>query len=156
MSDFKDAWMSDEEEIFCSHSSDSKEDDESMRMISVLETILFDEKFQNLLDSFYDENCDIFEDSHENKIQYTETFNKYTKTIEDIIEKQMKESIPGFKLSQLEKFMSAKQDELGGEVFDVLYSLSSFEDFKEQMVAQKKIKQQSNKSLDLQMSGRKL
>lgn len=138
MSQFKDV------EILVEHQSESKEDDEFERIISELENLLFDDKFTTTLNSFYNKNCDIFEDTEENKIEYTKIFQDYTKLVEEIIERKLSSSIPGFKMSRLEAFVASKKDELCGDVFDVLLSMSDFEEFKDLMVSQKHAKNKTN------------
>jgi ADP-ribosylation factor 2-binding protein len=133
-------FQEDEEEILVEHQSESKEDDEFERIITELENLLFDDKFTTTLNSFYDKNCDIFEDTAENKIEYTKIFQDYTKVVEDIIERNLTSTIPGFKMSRLEALVVSKKDELSGDVFDVLLSMSDFEEFKDLMVSQRHAK----------------
>jgi The ARF-like 2 binding protein BART len=38
-----------------------------------------DDTFQELIEEFGHDNCDVFEDSEENKLEYTEIFNKYVR-----------------------------------------------------------------------------
>jgi hypothetical protein len=47
----------DEEETYCSHFSESKEDSATEAIITGLESILFDDKFTAVLNAFYEKNC---------------------------------------------------------------------------------------------------
>jgi hypothetical protein len=88
-------------------------------------------------------NCtktDKFEETKENKLEYTEIFNNYTRMVEEIIGKALAEKIPGFKMSDLESLLTRKRDELAGEVFDTLTSMGDFLEFKELMLATKNMK----------------
>ena len=54
-------------------------------------------------------------------------------------------------MSKLEAYLESRKDELGGDVFDILLSMSDFEEFKDLMVAQKLAK--VKKPVDLILSG---
>lgn len=161
MAEFKSSGA-DDDEIIYQHTSESKEDDEFDAIITVLESIVFDEKFNASLDAYYAEHCDVFEDTAENKLEYTKIFDDYTKMVEDTLERSLSAAIPGFKMSKLEKHLVAHRDELGGEAFELLNSLGDFDEFKMTMISEKQRKLSASKKaekaagLDFQVSGRKV
>mmetsp|Transcript_87725 Transcript_87725/g.171569 ORF Transcript_87725/g.171569 Transcript_87725/m.171569 type:complete len:175 (+) Transcript_87725:149-673(+) len=133
-----------DEEIFYEHTNSSPEDEEFDAIVSALEEILQDDSFQSELSSFYQNNCDKFEESKENKLEYTEVFNQYTTLVESYLENYLSSKIAGFDMKRFERLMSERQDSLSGEAFDLLSSLGDFLEFKDTMVAQKSMKTESS------------
>ena len=95
------------------------------------------------------------EDEDENKLEFTTLFQEYTELIgtyrlsvvfcvidflgiESFLEAQIAESIEGFTLSAFEASLVENQDQVAGEVFELLYSLGDFEEFKQTMVSHKR------------------
>lgn len=50
-------------------------------------------------------NAEIFEDSSENKLEYTAIFNEYTALIEGLLERKLSEKIEGFQMEQFERML---------------------------------------------------
>lgn len=142
------------EETFFSHCSKTSEDDEFDLIVQNLETILFDDDFMAEQNSYFENHCKIFEDSPENKLEYMEVFNRYTRFMENIIEERMRSKLFGFSMNRFEKMLSTRAGELAGEVFDTLSSMGDFSDFKETMLS---FKNKGGKGqLDLTISGHHL
>ena len=141
------------EEIYFEHCSKTADEDEFDLIVSCLEEILFDDSFMKEQSDFFEQHCDIFEDKEENKIEYTEIFEKFKSITENIIEQRLKSTLKGFSMRKFEKMLSLRGDELGGEVFDFLFSLTDFSEFKETMLSHKN---KGKGQLDLSISGHHL
>ena len=96
-----------------------------------------EESFVNMQNDFCAINCEPFEDSEENKLCYMDIFGKYTEMLENYIELRLTEEIPGFTMEKLGDLLSHKQDEMTGDVFDMLMSFTDFEEFKGLMLSHK-------------------
>lgn len=138
------------EETFFEHTSKTTEDDEFDSIISSLEELLFNEEFMDEQSSFFEKNCEVFEDQAENKLEYTEIFNQYKITTENVIERSLRSRISGFTMRKFEKLLSTRSDQLSGEVFDLLLSLADFSEFKETMIS---YKNKGKGQLDLSICG---
>lgn len=108
------------EEVFFEHNNSSPEDEEFDTIVGALEDILQDDGFQGLLNAFYTDNCgerrcmscriarssilpsrfnftnltDKFEESKENKLEYTDVFDAYTTLVEKSLEEYLTKKIP--------------------------------------------------------------
>jgi len=58
--------------------------------------------------------------------------------MESCIEAELLEAIDGFEMQQFMDQLAERQDEITGDVFDVLLGLSDFEEFKEMMLSYKR------------------
>jgi hypothetical protein len=54
----------------------NEEDDLFDTTIGALQDIAISDEFQDIMNNFCAENCDIFEDTEENKLEYMELFQK--------------------------------------------------------------------------------
>eukprot|EP00931_Biecheleriopsis_adriatica_P110394 TRINITY_DN84666_c0_g1_i1.p1 TRINITY_DN84666_c0_g1~~TRINITY_DN84666_c0_g1_i1.p1 ORF type:complete len:250 (-),score=68.69 TRINITY_DN84666_c0_g1_i1:66-719(-) len=105
------------------------------RQVEVLQEVVLDDTFQELLNSFCREHCHHFEDTEENKFVYTELFQKYSELIEGHLEKQLTRALPGFSMAAfLEELSQRGEEEIDSAVFDLLVSLGDFMTFKQQML----------------------
>lgn len=52
--------------------------------------------------------AEIFEDTTENKFEYTAVFNEYTSLIEGLLEKKLSERIEGFSMAEFEEMLAAR------------------------------------------------
>ncbi|GIL77984.1 hypothetical protein Vretimale_7379 [Volvox reticuliferus] len=107
-------------------------------IVGALEDVLMDPEFEELREGFCRENCQHFEDSDENKLIYTDIFNKYTELVESMIDKKLKQAVPGFSMQEFMSLLESHKDHLMSEVFDLLLSLADFEAFKEVMLSYKR------------------
>jgi len=103
-----------------------------------LEEVLLDPSFESIKKKFCEEHCGIFDDKDENKIEYTEIFQRYTSLIESTLDQKLTEKVPNFSMKRFETMLLSRQDEMDTEIFDLLLSLSDFDEFKEVMLSYKK------------------
>jgi len=68
---------------------------------------------------------------------YMEVFEKYSDLLEAAITDHLSAAVDGFDLMELVGMLNARKDELDGEVFDMMLTLTDFEAFKELMLAYK-------------------
>ncbi|KAK9814103.1 hypothetical protein WJX72_000732 [[Myrmecia] bisecta] len=104
------------------------------RIVGALEDILMDASFEQLQHGFCTANCSHFEDTEENKLVYTQLFNQYTELIEQAIDTRLAAALPDFSMDEFLQMLACRQEELMGDIFDLLLSLSDFQSFKEMMV----------------------
>ncbi|CAM9332368.1 unnamed protein product, partial [Discosporangium mesarthrocarpum] len=76
-----------------------------------------------------------FEDSDENKLIYTDLFGRYTGMIESHIDEKLRSRMPDFNMESLFKMMVEREDEITGDVFEMLLSFGEFSEFKKMMLA---------------------
>jgi ADP-ribosylation factor 2-binding protein len=106
--------------------------------VGALEEVLLDPSFEAIKKKFCEEHCGIFDDKDENKIEYTEIFQRYTALIESTLDQKLTEKVPNFSMKRFETMLLSRQDEMDTEIFDLLLSLSDFDEFKEVMLSYKK------------------
>lgn len=59
-----------------------------------------DDEFLSLQNSFFEDNCEEFDDSvEENKLVYTEIFKNYSSLVEEFIERKLKECMGEFNMA---------------------------------------------------------
>jgi len=58
--------------------------------------------------------------------------------MESYIKTELMEAIDGFDMQRFMDQLAERQDEITGDVFDILLGLSDFEEFKEMMLAYKR------------------
>eukprot|EP00933_Yihiella_yeosuensis_P055917 TRINITY_DN54887_c0_g1_i1.p1 TRINITY_DN54887_c0_g1~~TRINITY_DN54887_c0_g1_i1.p1 ORF type:complete len:219 (+),score=63.87 TRINITY_DN54887_c0_g1_i1:65-721(+) len=127
-----------EEEFEITGDTGSKADAVFDRQVEVLQETVLDDSFQVMLDNFLKEHCQQFEATDENKLCYTDIFNRYQALIEGHLEKTMAKAIPGFSMEAfLAELEQRGEDEIDSAVLDLLLSLADFSSFKEQMLAAK-------------------
>ncbi|KAJ3314650.1 ADP-ribosylation factor-like protein 2-binding protein [Boothiomyces sp. JEL0838] len=116
------------------HPQDEKFD----TVIGELEEILMDEEFLEFQHSFFNKYSHIFTDDEENKLEYTDIFEKYTAHVEKYIAQRLTANLKWFKMEEfLEQLKERSSKELEGDVFELLESLGDFNVFKEMMLAHK-------------------
>lgn len=141
--------ISDDLNITHSCSEDAAER-QFIQVIGCIEELVIDEKFLKLLSSFMDEHWTEFDDSDENKLIYMDIFEKYNAVIEKYIDEQLTKRIPGFNMNKFEEdlrfqietiyfvlngllttlFCRLRQNELDGEIFEILSTFTDFLAFK--------------------------
>lgn len=107
------------------------------QIVGALEALVLTAEFEQLQDSFCRSHCHHFEATDENKLIYMEIFQNYTASVEEFLEKGLSQAVPGFDMGEFMSMLAERQDELAGEVFDMLLSLSDFSTFKDIMVSYK-------------------
>jgi len=124
-----------DEEILCSSGTGSVEDKEFDELMGALQEILMDDSFSSVQDGFFERYADQFDNSEENKIEYTRIFEEYTRLVEGTLEEKLSAAVSGFRMADFERMVASRQDEIPGEIFDTLVSFTDFQEFKEQMLA---------------------
>ena len=117
-----------EEEVIAS--SEGPQDTFSM-VLSELEVLMMDETLNEKMDDFTREHCDVFDDSDENKLEYTTLFQQYTQLVETYIEERLGASVASFDMTSFCAQLSEKaaQDDglLDHPALEMLTAYSDFE-----------------------------
>ncbi|KAM6946101.1 ADP-ribosylation factor-like protein 2-binding protein [Aplochiton taeniatus] len=119
----------DEEDFALSNSSAA--DAAFDAVIGSIEDIIMEEEFQQLQQSFMEKHYLEFDDSEENKLSYTSIFNQYIELLEKHLEQQLLERIPGFDMAAFTLLLKQHQEEVSGDIFDMLLTFTDFVAFKE-------------------------
>ena len=111
--------------------------------VGALEEMLLDDEFVSFQLSFLSAHCNEFDDGPENKLSYTPLFERFQSSMEEFISSFLSRRLgPAFSMeSFLEECEARGEEQLCGDAFDVLTSMSDFEAFKELMLAEKKQQQ---------------
>lgn len=124
-----------EEETFVIHRSGDAETEQFDRTIGLIEDLIMDDEFRSIQQNFLDKYAKEFDlDTDENKFIYTDIHREYLTIIEDFIIKKIKNSEKNFDLDRFMKQLESRQDELEGEIFELLLTFTDFLTFKEWMV----------------------
>eukprot|EP00163_Fabomonas_tropica_P016055 TRINITY_DN2896_c0_g1_i2.p1 TRINITY_DN2896_c0_g1~~TRINITY_DN2896_c0_g1_i2.p1 ORF type:complete len:215 (-),score=39.86 TRINITY_DN2896_c0_g1_i2:297-941(-) len=107
-------------------------------IVGALEDIVMNQEFMDKQDAFINANCHIFEDSEENKLEYTPLFQQFGELVETFVHNKLKEAVENFDMDEFYGLLEAHEDEIMGDVFETLLGCASFENFKELMVSAKK------------------
>ncbi|XP_006614296.1 ADP-ribosylation factor-like protein 2-binding protein [Apis dorsata] len=110
-------------------------------IIGHIEDILIEDEFHAIRQKFLDDYWNIFEPVEENKLIYTNIFNEYNKTVENYIVNYLQRTVPHFNLDTFLNYLNNKQNELEGEVFEVLSTFTNFMAFKEMFLDYRAIKE---------------
>eukprot|EP00735_Rhodelphis_limneticus_P013131 TRINITY_DN6655_c0_g1::TRINITY_DN6655_c0_g1_i1::g.20285::m.20285 TRINITY_DN6655_c0_g1::TRINITY_DN6655_c0_g1_i1::g.20285 ORF type:complete len:209 (-),score=43.90,sp/Q5ZKW5/AR2BP_CHICK/44.96/5e-32,ARL2_Bind_BART/PF11527.3/5.4e-27 TRINITY_DN6655_c0_g1_i1:540-1166(-) len=129
----------DDDEFFLSNDGGDAEEDEFDVIIGKLEDILMDDAFVRTQNQFLAKHCGVFEDNEENKLEYTSLFEEYNQLVEQYLERRLTEEIPNFSMDKLARLLETRtKEELEGDVFDLLLTISDFISFRELMIDYKK------------------
>ncbi|KAM4614535.1 ADP-ribosylation factor-like protein 2-binding protein [Discoglossus pictus] len=112
----------------------SPKDAEFDCVVGHLEDIIMDDEFQLLQRNFMDKYYKEFEDTEENKLTYTPIFNEYICLVEKFIEEQLLERIPTFNMSTFISTLQSHQQEMAGDIFEMLLTFTDFLAFKEMFI----------------------
>mmetsp|Transcript_3144 Transcript_3144/g.8967 ORF Transcript_3144/g.8967 Transcript_3144/m.8967 type:complete len:187 (+) Transcript_3144:3743-4303(+) len=126
-----------EEEVFASNvgSADEVEFD---GMVGLLEEVLISDAFQDTQERFCTEHCGVFDDSEELKLEYTELHRQYMDLMEGFIAKECESRRPEWSMERIMKVLSSgNPEEMTGDVFDLLMSLSDIQEFQQLMLSYK-------------------
>ena len=124
-------------ETYCEESG-SPEEIAFDEAIGALEEILMDDdEFTEIQRHFFEQHCDKFTDSEENRVEYTVIFEDYTTLMEETLERKLCERIKDFDMRRFESQVIARKDQIGGDVLDMILSFSDFPEFKSMMIAHK-------------------
>ncbi|XP_055522355.1 ADP-ribosylation factor-like protein 2-binding protein [Wyeomyia smithii] len=117
-------------------------------VIGHIEDIVIGEEFQNMANQFMDCYYHLFEAGEENKIVYTEVYQKYTSLVETFIVKNLNRRMSYFDMDLFALELETKKNQLDGEIFELLYTLTDFLAFKEMMLDYKIFKEGRYDDLD--------
>jgi ADP-ribosylation factor-like protein 2-binding protein len=126
-----------EEETILEQSGSAEETEFDMVCGAIEEILVGDEEFLSIQRGFCEKHCDTFNDSEENKIEYTALFEEYTGLMERTLEERLLAKVPVFNMRRFELQLVDRKDEIGGDIFDLLLSFSDFGEFKATMLAHK-------------------
>ena len=141
-----------EESIVNKNSDDYKFD----CFVEKLQEIVIEDEFENLQNDFCEKYYKIFEDKNENKLEYTEIFNKYTKLIENYLEKNLIKRVPQFNVNDFYKMLESKKFKIDEQLLDILISFADFQNFKQLMLDYKHKKENKNDILFLGLNVQKI
>jgi len=96
-----------------------------------IEDIIMEERFQTMQEEFKDKHYHHFTDEEENKLIYTDIFKEYVALIENYIEEELKRRMPGFSMEEFSKSLEHRQDQIGGDILEILLSFTDFLAFKQ-------------------------
>ncbi|CAL7944030.1 unnamed protein product [Xylocopa violacea] len=122
-------------------SSKSVEDNHFDEIIGHIEGILLEDEFHAIQKKFLDEYWSVFEPVEENKLIYTNIFKEYNKTVENYIVNYLQKVLPHFDIDKFLECLNNRQNELEGEVFEVLSTFTDFMAFKEMFLDYRAVKE---------------
>ena len=111
---------------------------------TIEEILISDPEFEKTRLDFCREHCSVFEETEENKLIYTDLFQKFSSMVEDYLTEQLKAEYSQFSVPWFVDLLNEqqKEDPFEGEIFDMLISLSDFTEFKDMMLCFKKEKEE--------------
>merc|ERR1712023_320558 len=119
-------------------------EDDEFEVIGMMEEIIMSDKFAELQNGFGQKHYHQFEDTDENKLIYTELFEQYSESIEKFIDQELTATVENFSMERFFTLLSNKtEEELDGEVFDILMTLGDFSAFKDFMLSHNPSQQHS-------------
>ena len=97
-------------------------------------------KLEEMRMDFCRSHCAVFEDTEENELEYTELFRAFSDLVEKTLEDNLKAEFTEFTVSWFVDLLlqQKKEDPCEGDVFDMLFNLSDFEEFKQMMLSFKR------------------
>ena len=103
-------------------------------------TLLMDDGFHEIADGFVAKHCGVFDDSQENKLEYTTLFAEYTALLERYIESRLADGDEsgGFDMRAFCAELQTRSAQLPEELLETLGAYGDFEAFKALMLAAKR------------------
>eukprot|EP01062_Namystynia_karyoxenos_P030653 TRINITY_DN22853_c0_g4_i1.p1 TRINITY_DN22853_c0_g4~~TRINITY_DN22853_c0_g4_i1.p1 ORF type:complete len:438 (+),score=159.72 TRINITY_DN22853_c0_g4_i1:89-1315(+) len=96
-----------------------------------------DKRFLRVQREFRDKHCSVFSEEEENKLEYTHVFQQWVEVMERYVRTKLERSIPGFEMPEFLEILEERAEEVSGEVWDLLLSLTDFGFFKLTMLEHK-------------------
>ena len=119
-------------------------------IIGCLEETVMGETFQNLQSQFMDKYYKQFEESEENKLEYTQIFNEYVDKIEKYVDSELKKVLPEFNmhsfLDEVKTRQTADESVIEQELMNIFLSFTDFLTFKSMVLEYKR--EQEGTALD--------
>ena len=116
-----------------------KQTDRFDAIIGALQEIVIGNEFQKTQDAFLSEHCGHFEGKEDNKLIYTDIFEKYQATLEKLIMDELKSRVPDFSITEFGEMLESRKDQVDEELLEMLVSFSDFKTFKETMLGRRTI-----------------
>ncbi|KAK9872913.1 hypothetical protein WA026_020266 [Henosepilachna vigintioctopunctata] len=110
------------------------------KVIGTIEDIIMEDDFSKLLTAFKEKYWNEFEDGEENKLIYTDIFREYLETIEKYIEERLRKIIDTFDMTDFENELKTRQNDLDGQIFEILETFSEFGSFKNMLLDYRNMK----------------
>ncbi|XP_053682251.1 ADP-ribosylation factor-like protein 2-binding protein [Sabethes cyaneus] len=110
-------------------------------VIGHIEDVVIGGEFQDMVNQFMDCYYHLFETGEENKIVYTEVYQKYTNLVESFIVENLNRRMSYFDMDLFAVELENKKAQLDGEIFELLYTLTDFLAFKDMMLDYKAFKE---------------
>jgi len=106
-------------------------------MVAMLEDIMMDEGFNDLVGGFMNQHCHEFDEGEENKLVYTTLFAEYTSMLERYIAEHISTRLPDFDMAAFCAELRERSAELPISHLDLdtLGAFGDFEAFKEMMLS---------------------
>mmetsp|Transcript_14453 Transcript_14453/g.16165 ORF Transcript_14453/g.16165 Transcript_14453/m.16165 type:complete len:170 (+) Transcript_14453:70-579(+) len=123
----------DEDFIFTGQEG-TPEDARFDEIVGALEGLLMDPSFCEFQDKFRSKHCDEFEDTEENKLSYMTIFQDYVKVVEDLVEKALTAAVDNFSMDEFLQMCETREDQINGDVFELLTQMGDFSTFKAEML----------------------
>ena len=57
-----------------------------LKVFNAIKAIMIEDDFQEANTMFFMDNCRVFDENEENKLEYTELYHTYLKIVEDVLE----------------------------------------------------------------------
>ena len=136
-----------------SKGSGNYDDDYFDMVVGHMQDTVFDPKFTEAQAKFFADFSKEFDSTEENKMIYTEIFQKYKVSIESYIENKLVERIPGFKMATFLKLLEKRAGQIDDQLADTLLSCTDFLLFKQLMLEHKPVEKKVD--LELGIAGKK-
>ena len=90
-------------------------------IVGALEAFMMEDDFASTQAAFCRAECAIFEDTDENKLEYTPIFERYTDALETAIEAHLASAVPGFDMLEFAEMLEARRETeaLDGDAFEL-------------------------------------
>ncbi|KAM7348251.1 ADP-ribosylation factor-like protein 2-binding protein [Cochliomyia hominivorax] len=124
------------------------------QVIGHVEDIVLSEKFQKLHEQFLEKHWTTFEESEENKLEYMEIFEEYAALFETFFVRELKQLMEDFDMEKfaeelnLHESLPNSKGFIDSEIFELLYSFSNFQIFKDLMLDYRRKKEGLVEHLD--------
>jgi hypothetical protein len=115
-------------------------EDKNTQIFLAIADVITQEEFKKSCDEFYQKNQDKFEDTEENKLEYTNIYTEYVYILETMIEANL---LASFTNEQIEEFYGTfkenlkNYEKLNPEVVESLFAFIDFDTFKKNILSSK-------------------
>ncbi|KNC52959.1 uncharacterized protein AMSG_09130 [Thecamonas trahens ATCC 50062] len=139
----------------CAGESAGEVDAETARfdaLVGELEDAIMDPAFGEALEQFRDAHCEMFDDGEENKLEYMPLFSEWQAMVEGMVAEAL--AAAGSSMAEFMSILATRdENELQGEVFELLMACGDFEAFKDEMLAHKAAVTGATVQLSLDITG---